>query len=263
MSSRRLDILRDRVGEPGTIVGNPGANALAGMRQPPMLHVALDELPRRRAKQVLARQIGPGGGERHAVLQLIAKAIGAAGLIEGGARPDAAGERLIEQPAVEHDVHRPVGSLDLNRAQGLVPEARDRCFEGVEIGGAIALDRRARLLARGRVAEEEDDFGHAARRNSNFARIAAQGSKPAPTLLDSGVALVSAAGLASVPLRPMNSRRSPVHSVCAPRMSAKAMRDPNDVFQGLRAKIAPVFASFSVSTKASEADRDAPSTHST
>ncbi len=38
----------------------------------------------------------------------------------------------------------------------------------------------------------------------------------------------------------MNSRRSPVQSVCAPRMSAKATREPKPVFQGLRANIAPV-----------------------
>jgi hypothetical protein len=50
------------VGEPGPIVGDPRAHALAGMRQPPVLHVALDELPPRRAQQVLARQIGLRGG---------------------------------------------------------------------------------------------------------------------------------------------------------------------------------------------------------
>ena len=51
----RVDIVGDRVGEPRAIVGDPRAHALAGMRQPPMLHVAFDELPRRRAQQVLAR----------------------------------------------------------------------------------------------------------------------------------------------------------------------------------------------------------------
>ena len=135
--SRRLDILRDRIGEPRAVVGNSGADALAGMGQPPMLHVALDELPRRSAKQMFARQIGPSGGERHAILQLVAKTIGAAGLIEGRARPDAAGERLIEQPAVEHDVHRPIGRLDDDSAQRRLPKARNSRFDGVEIGGPI------------------------------------------------------------------------------------------------------------------------------
>ena len=60
------------------------------MRQPPVLDVALGELSGGRAQQMLARQIGPDSGERHAVLQLVTKAVGAAGLIEGRARPDAA-----------------------------------------------------------------------------------------------------------------------------------------------------------------------------
>ena len=193
--SRRLDILRDRVGEPGAVVGNPGPNALAGMGQPPMLHVTLDELPRRRAKQVLARQIGPSGGERHAILQLIAKSIGAAGLIEGGARPDAAGERLIEQPAVQHDVHRPVGSLDLDGAQGLFPKA-------------------SRLLLRGRRDRRSDSVGSSrgpprawprrrGRRRCRPCRPALSPTSratrrkdpaPAPTILESGVELVRRQG---------------------------------------------------------------------
>ena len=39
--------------------------------------------------------------ERHHVLELIAKAIRAARLIKRRSRPDATGQRLIEQPAVE------------------------------------------------------------------------------------------------------------------------------------------------------------------
>ena len=42
-----LDVVRDGVGEPDPVVGDAGAHALPGVRQPPMLHVALDELPRR------------------------------------------------------------------------------------------------------------------------------------------------------------------------------------------------------------------------
>ena len=99
-----------------------------------MLHVALRELPPRGALEVLARQIGSRGGQRHAVLQLVAEAVGAAGLIESGARPDATGERLVEQPAVEHQVHRAIGRLDRDRAQGFVPERGDLRFDGVEIG---------------------------------------------------------------------------------------------------------------------------------
>ena len=59
--------------------------------------------------------------QRHHVLELVAKPVGAAGLIERRARPDAAGQRLVEQPAVEHDVHGAVGRPHLDRAEHVVP----------------------------------------------------------------------------------------------------------------------------------------------
>ena len=67
---------------------------------PPMLDVAFFELAGRAEQQVLAHQVGLGVDEGHDVLQLIAEAEGAAGLVEAAARPDAAGEGLIQQPAV-------------------------------------------------------------------------------------------------------------------------------------------------------------------
>ena len=86
--ARRLDIVRGDRGEPRPVVGDARADALAGGRQPPMLDVALDELPRRRAQQMCSRVIaGRATSERHDVLQLVAEAVGAARLIEGRARP--------------------------------------------------------------------------------------------------------------------------------------------------------------------------------
>ena len=78
--------------------------------------------------------------------------------------------------------------------------ARDFRFDRVEIGGPIALDRRAGLLARGRVAQEEDDFGRAARRQFQLRAHRGARVQAAPTLLESGAALASAAGFASVPI---------------------------------------------------------------
>ena len=64
---------------------------------------------------------GPRECQGHAVLQLVAEAVGAACLIEAGPRPDAAGQRLVEQPAVQHDVHGPVRRADLHRASSVAP----------------------------------------------------------------------------------------------------------------------------------------------
>src|SRR5438067_7585063 len=90
----RADIMRDGKSEPCPIVGDPRAYALARMWQPPVLHVTLNELPRRRPQQVLTRHRRLSGSECHAVLQLVAKAVRTARLVEPRARPDAAGERL-------------------------------------------------------------------------------------------------------------------------------------------------------------------------
>ena len=59
-----------------------------------------------RAQDVLARDLRRGMQQRQHVLQLIAEAVGAAGLVIAGAAPDAAGQRLIHQPPVHHRVER-------------------------------------------------------------------------------------------------------------------------------------------------------------
>ena len=111
-----VDVVGDGIGEPRTIIGDTGPHALTRMRQPPMLDVALDELSRRRRAEDARGSTRVATRERHAVLQLIAETIGAAGLIKPRTRPNAAAQRLVEQPAVEHEVHRPVRRLDDDRA---------------------------------------------------------------------------------------------------------------------------------------------------
>ena len=77
---RCLNVLCDCIGQPSTIVGYTGPNALTGIWELPALHVALGKLAGGRAQQVFASKVGPDSGERHAILQLVAKAIGSAGL---------------------------------------------------------------------------------------------------------------------------------------------------------------------------------------
>ena len=77
----------------------------------------------RPAAQQMPRASGIAVADRHHVLQLVAETVSAARLIEAGPRPDAAGERLVEQPADYHDVERSVGSLDLDIADDRFPEA--------------------------------------------------------------------------------------------------------------------------------------------
>ena len=86
--------------------------------------------------------------QRHAVLQLITKAVCTAGLIEPGPRPDAAGKGLIQQPAVQHDVHGAVGRRDLDRGQQVGPMLFYRRKRGI----CISLTHSQDQLACGSVA---------------------------------------------------------------------------------------------------------------
>ena len=60
-------------------------------RMPPVLDVALDELPRRGAQQVLAGDVPARDGQCHDILELVTEAIGPARLVEGRSSPDPAG----------------------------------------------------------------------------------------------------------------------------------------------------------------------------
>src|SRR5712692_5128388 len=88
---------------------------------PPMLHVTFFELMSGCAKNLLAGYFRLGVNERAHVLQLITKAVSAAGLIEGRPPPHAARKRLVEQPPIKHDVHSRVRGFDFYRPQQLIP----------------------------------------------------------------------------------------------------------------------------------------------
>ena len=123
-----------------------------------MLHVALGELAAGGAQNMAAGGLRPREGQRHAVLQLVAEAVGAAGLIERRARPDAAGEGLIQQPAVEHDVHRAVRRFHLDGTQCGAPVLGDFQQHGIQIRLAITLDQCPRSLCRWALTDKGDDF---------------------------------------------------------------------------------------------------------
>jgi hypothetical protein len=124
-----------------------------------MLDVARGELAGGGAEQVLARQVRPRERERHSVLQLVAEAVGAARLVEARARPDPTGERLVEQPAVQHQVERAIGRRDLDGSEDVVPRLHGAAEDRVEVRAPVARDQLARLLGRRSLAEQEHHLG--------------------------------------------------------------------------------------------------------
>ena len=89
-----------------------------------MLNIAFDELTRCCANDVLFRYLGLGVDESHYVLQLISEPECAARLIQRRARPHSARERLIERPAVHHQIECGLGCSYLDHCEPSLP-ARD------------------------------------------------------------------------------------------------------------------------------------------
>ena len=103
-----------------------------------------------------AYQFRRGVDERHRILQLIAETISAAGLVESTSRPQTAGQRLIDQPAVHQNVHRWIGSLHVHRTQRVFP-VLPHCFQSAPSGArsAEAAHQRSGILRIAAHAEGE------------------------------------------------------------------------------------------------------------
>ena len=118
----RGDVLAHDVGEPGQVVRAAGAHAATGGRVPPVQDIALLELMLGRLEDVRARHPGCGVEQRQDVLELVAISERAARLIEACAAVHARRERLIQEPSIEHQVHRRLGRPDADASERLVPE---------------------------------------------------------------------------------------------------------------------------------------------
>ena len=97
--------------------------------------------------------------EREDVLELVPEAVGATRLVERRARPQPAGQGLVEQPAVEQDVHRSVRGPDPDRPQGGVPVGSDRSQRGAVVEVATAPDELARGVRVGGLTEQDTHRG--------------------------------------------------------------------------------------------------------
>ena len=197
------------VGQPGEIVREAGPDAASALRVPPVLHVALDELPAGGAQDVLARERRLGVDERHHVLQLIAEAVRAAALVERRPGPDAAGERLVQRPAIEHRVE-----AGLRRAHG---DTESRSLPGGDGRGRVPRGRaRRRRTSASAAAPRPHPRRRRAGRRSRASRPAPArrrtaarrtGSMPAPVAPERVARGAAPSGAAAEPLRPRNSRR--------------------------------------------------------
>ena len=192
--------------QPEQVVGTAGAKPATGRLVPPVLDVAFDELSSRGSKQMVAREGRPREQQRHHILQLIAEAECAAGLVVAAARPQPAADRLIQQPAIDQRIEGIVwrAHLDSDRAcHPMTARTRVASRHGrVEV--SVAGDQPGGVL-RDRCLLPTGTAAAGARLARNTQRIcsAAHGSSAAPTTPERRV-WPSATGRDTSPLRPMN-----------------------------------------------------------
>ena len=221
----RADVLGDDVRQPEQIVGAAAAKPAAGRLVPPVLHVAFDELPCRGAQQVLARKVRTRERQRHHVLQLIAKAVCAAGLVVSAARPEPAADRLIQQPAVDQRVERIVRRMHLDRVERGVPRALEPASARPSASSTCpwraisrrAWSRSAPSPSRNSSVRRLSRLQHA----SNVKRRA--GIQPRADLAVRAPREPWRPAADTSPLRPMNARRSAGHG--ARRLARVRERD--------------------------------------
>ena len=131
-------VARRSPGQPQVIVRAMRAHAAARGRMPPVLHVAVAELMRRAAQQVLAGEARLGMKQRHDVLQLVAEAESAARLVVAAAPPEAARQRLVQEPAVRQQVER--------RGRAFPPAPRPGCAPSIARTFSSAARGRRRAV---------------------------------------------------------------------------------------------------------------------
>jgi len=162
---------------------------------------------------------------------------------------------------LSRSVHGSVRSRHLDGAEGLVPARRDDPQGSIEVTRSVTEDQRPCVLAGCRLARRNTISIRSSRRSSIVAWSTPQGSRPAPIRPESRP-VARGPPMLEVPLRPRNSSGHP-STPSAPRRGRNATRVPKSRFQVLRASIAPVVGSISVTTNGAEAPRDTPRTHST
>ena len=82
------------------------------------------------------------------VLELVPEAECSARLIERRPREDSRGEALIEEPSIEHEIHRRLGGLDADAPENVVPEGAQAAPGGLDDGRLPKPgNERERLLA--------------------------------------------------------------------------------------------------------------------
>ena len=85
------------------------------------MHISFAELVCRAAKQMFTDQARFSMYQGHDILELVAEPKSSAGLIQPSASPQTTAQRLVEQPAVEHQIDAGIGCFHRDSVQDVIP----------------------------------------------------------------------------------------------------------------------------------------------
>ena len=91
-------------------------------------------------QKMLARKFTLCDRERHYILKLVAKAVRAAQLIKSSARPDAARQRLIEQPPIQEHIHGSIRAVVICTPPSMSSQWRVTSQDLVQVRGTITAE---------------------------------------------------------------------------------------------------------------------------
>jgi len=116
------DVVCRREGEPEQIIRAARTHTSAGGGVPPVQNVSILELVGGALQEVRSHTCRGHVREAQHILQLVPKTDRPARLVEAATRKQARSKRLIEEPAVQHQVKRGIGRVHLDTIEKLVPE---------------------------------------------------------------------------------------------------------------------------------------------
>jgi len=110
--------------EPEQIIRAARTHTTAGGGVPPVQNISILELVGSARQKVRSQTCRGHVREAQHVLQLVPKADRPARLVEAATRKQARSKRLIEEPAIQHQVKRGIGRLHLDTIEKVIPEGR-------------------------------------------------------------------------------------------------------------------------------------------
>ena len=151
--SRGLDVFAQRPYEPQQVVRAARAHAAVAVRVrvPPVQHVALGVLMAAAVEYALSRVTAVYEQQVYAVLKLVAEAERAAALVYAAAPLEAAGDSLIDRPAVHIVLHRTVSAAQRKRPEESCPA---RGYGAQERARGVRCAQLAQLRLRAAAAAE-------------------------------------------------------------------------------------------------------------